>query len=118
MVWCNDKERGGRLGWTTTLGLFISCTRCNHSAQIRLDTALRLWGERGFARDIARDLRCSRCRARAAATQFISDTRPQWMIKEDPGGGFSIGPNWPIVEAPFAPATLAVKERGWGWFEL
>jgi len=88
MVWYNEQGARRRLGWTTALGLFVTCTRCNHSARIRLDTALRLWGERAFARDIARDLRCSRCRARAAATQVISDTRPHWVVKDDPGGGF------------------------------
>lgn len=117
MVWYNDKERGARLGWTTTLGLFISCAKCNHSARIRLDTALRLWGERAFARDIARDLRCSRCRACAASMHVISDTRPSWKIEEDPGGGFGLGPRWPIVETPLAPATLAVKRRGWSWLD-
>ena len=59
MVWFNDRERGVRLGGDTGLGLSISCTRCGRIARIRLDVALRLWGERTFARDIARDLRCS-----------------------------------------------------------
>lgn len=113
MVWYNAKERGGRLGWTTTLGLFISCTKCTHGARMRLDTALRLWGERGLSRDIARDLRCSKCGARAASTHVIADSRPPWKIAEDPGGGFAEGPSWPIVDAPFAPATLAVRQRGW-----
>ena len=116
MVWFDAKERGMRLGSCTTLGMFISCTKCNHSARMRLDTALRLWGERAFARDIARDLRCIRCGARAASTQTISDVRPPWAIREDPGGGFLLGPKWPIIEVAPAPATQAVKARGWSWF--
>lgn len=113
MVWYNDKDRGCRLGSCTTLGIFISCTKCNHCARIRLDTALRLWGERAFARDIARDLRCSRCGARVASTHTISDSRPPWVIDDDPGGGFALGPNWPIVDPPPAPATRAAITRGW-----
>jgi hypothetical protein len=83
---------------------------------MRLDTALRLWGERTFARDIARDLRCSRCGARAASTQTIADLRHPCTIKENPGGGFATGPDWPIVDIAPAPATRAVKVRGWDWF--
>jgi hypothetical protein len=41
--------------------------------------------------------------------------RPHWIIKEDPGSGCSIRTNWPIVEAPLAPATIVVKEREWDW---
>lgn len=116
MAWHNDKERGVRLGWTTTLGLFVSCTRCSHGARIRLDTALRLWGERAFMRDIARDLRCTRCGARAACANLIADPRPSWKIDEDPGGGFALGPTWAVVATPLSPATRAVRARGWSWF--
>jgi hypothetical protein len=77
MVWWNSKERGVRLGGDTSLGLSVSCTKCNHVACIRLDVALRLWGERTCARDIARDLRCTKCGARQACVQVISDVRPR-----------------------------------------
>ena len=53
MVWYNSKEPGIRLGDDTSLGLSISCTKCAHAARIRLDVALRLWGERTRARDAA-----------------------------------------------------------------
>lgn len=113
MVWFNDKERGVRLGLDTSLGLSISCTHCHRIARIRLDVALRLWGERTFARDIARDLRCSACGARAACVHVISDSRPAWVIAEDPGGGFLLGPNYPIIEPTLSPAWKAVQKRGW-----
>jgi hypothetical protein len=113
VVWYNSRERGGRLGMDTSLGISVSCTKCNHIARVRLDVALRLWGERSFSLDIARDLRCSRCGARAASTQVISDSRPPWVIEQDPDGGFLMGPNYPIVDPPPAPATLAVLRRGW-----
>jgi hypothetical protein len=113
VVWYNDKQRGIRLGEDTSLGLSISCTKCHHIARIRLDVALRLWGERTYSRDIARDLRCSKCKARAACVQVISDSRPGWVVDTDPGGGFSIGPAYPIVNPPPARATLAAKKRGW-----
>lgn len=59
MVWWNDKERGVRLGRDTSLGLSLSCTRCQHIPRVRLDVALRLWGERTFVRDAARDALCA-----------------------------------------------------------
>ena len=114
MVWYNSKHAGIRLGDDTSLGLSVSCTKCTHTARIRLDVALRLWGERTRAREIARDLRCSRCRAHAASVQVISDVRPPWQVQEDPGGGFNIGPSYPIVRPPPSRATLAVRKRGWG----
>ncbi|HVK80097.1 MAG TPA: hypothetical protein VM915_05740 [Verrucomicrobiae bacterium] len=101
------------MGGDTTLGLFISCTKCNHAARVRLDVALRLWGERAFSRDIARDLRCSRCGARAASLQVMSDPRPSWVIAEDPGGGFLMGPKYSIVDPPLSPASVKARERGW-----
>lgn len=113
MVWWNSKQRGVRLGSDTSLGLSVGCTKCHHSAKIRLDVALRLWGERGFARDIARDLRCSKCGARQACVQVISDSRPPHAIEEDPGGGFCLGPNYPIVDPPLSVAVIAAKKRGW-----
>lgn len=113
MVWFNGKERGVRLGLQTGLGLSISCTRCHRVARLRLDAALRLWGDRTFARDIARDLRCSTCGARAACVHVISDSRPACVIAEDPGGGFLLGPDYPIVEPPWSPAWRAVWKRGW-----
>ena len=113
MVWWNSKERGARLGGDTSLGLSVSCTKCQHSAKIRLDVALRLWGERGFARAIARDLRCSKCGARQACVQVISDSRPPHAIAEDPGGGFYLGPKYPIVDPPLSEAVKAAKKRGW-----
>ena len=113
MVWYNSKDPGIRLGDDTSLGLSISCTKCTHTARIRLDVALRLWGERTRARDIARDLRCSRCKARAASVQVISDVRPLHAVADDPGGGFNLGPNYPIVRPPPSRATLVVKKRGW-----
>ena len=113
MVWYNDKEKGVRLGHDTSLGLSISCTKCHHIARIRLDVALRLWGERTHARDIARDLRCSKCNARRACVHVISDSRPSWLIKQDPGGGFSLGPSYLIVNPPLSRAVLAAKKRGW-----
>lgn len=113
MVWYNDKSRGVRLGHDTSLGLSVSCTKCQHVAYIRLDVALRLWGERTHARDIARDLRCSQCGARAASIQVVSDTRPPGLIAQDPGGGFNRGPNYPIVDPPPSRAVLAAKRRGW-----
>ncbi len=67
-------------------------------------------------RDIARDLRCSRCGASAACANLIADPRPSWRIEKDPGAGFEGGPNWPVVAPPLAPATLAVGARGWSWF--
>jgi hypothetical protein len=75
--------------------------------------ALRLWGERTFARDIARDLRCSKCGARAASFHVIAETRPAWVIAEDPGGGFDVGPAWPTIDPPLSEAVKAVKRRGW-----
>ncbi|MGE0830916.1 MAG: SOS response-associated peptidase [Hyphomonadaceae bacterium] len=113
MVWYNDKQRGIRLGEDTTLGLSVSCTRCHHVARIRLDVALRLWGERAHARDIARDLRCTQCQARAACVQVISDVRPPWAIAEDPGGGFNLGPDYPIIDPPLSRAWIAALQRGW-----
>lgn len=117
MVWWNDRERGVRLGGTTTLGLSVSCTNCQHIARIRLDVALRLWGERSFARDVARDLRCSRCGKRAACVHVISDSRPPHAIKDDPGGGFLLGPDYPRVNPPLSPAAKAAKARGWFWWK-
>lgn len=113
MVWYNSKERGVRLGDDTTMGLSVSCTKCHHVARIRLDTALRLWGERTRAREIARDLRCSRCGQCAASVHVISDVRPPWAIAEDPGGGFNLGPAYPVVEPPLSAAWLATRARGW-----
>lgn len=113
MVWHNDRNRGIRLGADTTLGLSVSCTRCHHVARIRLDVALRLWGERTHARDIARDLRCARCKARAASVQVISDVRPPWVIAEDPGGGFNLGPAYTVIDPPLSPAWTAALRRGW-----
>jgi hypothetical protein len=113
MVWFNSKERGVRLGGDTSLGLSISCTRCSHIARIRLDVALRLWGERTFGRDIARDLRCSRCGVRAACVHVISEPRPAHAIAEDPGAGFYQGPPYPIVDPPLSPAFMASRRRGW-----
>jgi hypothetical protein len=113
MVWFNSSECGIRLGLTTCLGISVSCTRCHHAANIRLDVALRLWGERTFARDIARDLRCSICGANAASTQVISDTRPPELVRMDPGGGFQQGCNYPLVDPPLSPAWIAAKQRGW-----
>lgn len=113
MVWYNSKERGVRLGSHAGLGLSISCTKCSRIARVRIDTALRLWGERAFARDIARDLRCSACGARAACIHVIAETRPAWVIAKDPGGGFLIGPDYPRVDPPLAPATRAARKRGW-----
>lgn len=112
MVWYNSRERGIRLGMDISLGISISCTKCNRIAHIRLDVALRLWGERSF-RDITRDLRCSACGARAASTQTISDPRPAWIIAEDPDGGFLMGPNYPILSPQLAPASTEVRRRGW-----
>ncbi|GAM97337.1 hypothetical protein U91I_00963 [alpha proteobacterium U9-1i] len=113
MVWWNSKERGARLGGDTSLGLSVSCTKCHHAAKIRLDVALRLWGERGFARDIARDLRCSKCGVRQASVQVIADSRPPHAIADDPGAGFYQGPNYPIVDPPLSKAVKAAKKRGW-----
>ena len=113
MVWWNDRERGVRPGGDTGLGLSVSCTKCHHIARIRLDVALRLWGERTFARDIARDLRCSKCGARQACVNVISDIRPPHAIEDDPGGGFDDGPRYPIVDPPLSAALKAVKKRGW-----
>jgi hypothetical protein len=113
MVWFNDRQRGIRLGSGTSLGLSVSCTRCHYSARIRLDVALRLWGERTFARDIARDLRCTACGACAACIQIISDSRPPHLIADDPGGGFDQGPNYALVDPPPSPAVLASRKRGW-----
>lgn len=117
MVWWNDRERGIRLGASTTLGLSVSCTNCQHVARIRLDVALRLWGERTFARDIAKDLRCSRCGLRAACVHVLSDSRPPHAIADDPGGGFLLGPNYPCVDPPLSPAAEAAKARGWVWWK-
>jgi len=113
MVWWNSKERGVRLGADTSLGLSVSCTKCTHVARIRLDVALRLWGERTFARDIARDLRCAKCGARQASVQVISEVRPPHAVAEDPGGGFNLGPSYPLVDPPLSPAVKAAKKRGW-----
>src|SRR5262245_54431965 len=113
MVWWNDRHRGIRMGHDISLGLSVSCTRCQHVARIRLDVALRLWGERTFARDIARDLRCSNCGVRQACVHTISDSRPPDMINDDPDGGFLLGPNYPIVDPPLSPAALTLKRRGW-----
>jgi putative SOS response-associated peptidase YedK len=113
MVWYNDKLRGIRLGHDTSLGLSVSCTKCSRTTYIRLDVALRLWGERTHARDVARDLRCGQCGARAASIQVISDTRTPSHIAEDPGGGFNLGPIYPTVDPPLSPAWLAVLKRGW-----
>ncbi|MFZ2030982.1 MAG: SOS response-associated peptidase family protein [Vitreimonas sp.] len=46
---------------------------------------------------------------------MISDVRVHWVIEEDPGGGFELGPNWPIVDVAFSQATLALIKRGWNW---
>ncbi|MBL8552222.1 MAG: hypothetical protein JNJ73_19695 [Hyphomonadaceae bacterium] len=113
MVWYNDRARGVRLGGQTSVGLSVSCTACHRTARIRLDVALRLWGERTFARDIARDLRCAKCGARAACVQVISDSRPFDQIKTDPDGGFWLGPNYPIIEPPLSPAFKHVRTLGW-----
>jgi putative SOS response-associated peptidase YedK len=113
MVWYDDKQRGVRLGHDTSMGLSVSCTRCHHVGRIRLDVALRLWGERAHARDIARDLKCSRCNARAACVQVVSDVRPPWVIAEDPGGGFTLGPDYLIVDPPLSPAWRAAQARDW-----
>ena len=113
MVWWNSKERGVRLGGDTSLGLSVSCTKCGRVARIRLDVALRLWGERSFARDIARDLRCSKCGARQACVHVISDSRPPHAIADDPSGGFDQGPPYPIVDPPLSEAVKAAKKRGW-----
>ena len=113
MVWYNEKVAGARLGSSTPLGLSVSCTKCTHIARIRLDVALRLWGERTQARDIARDLRCSSCGARAASVHVISEIRPSWIQADDPGGGFEDGPAYPRVDPPLSPASLEVRKRGW-----
>ncbi|WP_135211272.1 hypothetical protein [Vitreimonas flagellata] len=82
-------------------------------ARIRLDVALRLWGERSFYLDITRDLRCSRCGARAASTQTIADPRPPWVIAQDPDAGFLMGPKYPIIDPKLAPASVQVRQKGW-----
>jgi hypothetical protein len=113
MVWWNSRERGVRLGADTSLGLSVTCTKCTRIARIRLDVALRLWSERSFARDIARDLRCSKCGARQACVHVIADSRTPHAIALNPAAGFSIGPDYPIVDPLPSAAFKAAKKRGW-----
>ena len=85
----------------------------SHAPIIRLDVALRLRGERTFARDVARDLRCSHCGKCEASVQTISDSRLPDTIKGDPDGGFLVGPQYPIIDPPLSPAALTLRRRGW-----
>lgn len=101
MVWWNDRKRGVRLGrMRHSLGFFISCTACGHSARIRRLTALRLWGERTFSRDVARDLRCSRCGQAKACIHVITDTRVREARAGDPDGGWRDAPAYPEIDPP------------------
>jgi hypothetical protein len=93
VVWWNDKRRGVRLGTMRhAMGLAIHCTACGHSSRIRRRVSLRLWGERTRARDVARDLRCTRCGEAKACVQVMTDTRIHERRTEDPDGGWPIGP--------------------------
>jgi hypothetical protein len=101
MVWWNERKRGIRLGALRhMLGFSVSCIACGHSARIRRPTVLRLWGERTFSRDVARDLRCSRCGQAKACIHVIVDTRTHDTQKADPDGGWADGPRYPEVDRP------------------
>ena len=111
MVHFNEATPGVRLGQVAQLGLSIFCTRCQNTARVRLSVALRLWGERSHLRDIAKDLRCSRCGAAAACVMTIADTRPYEVIQLDRSNGFDGGPPYPEVNPPPSAATLRIRAQ-------
>jgi len=58
--------RLGALG-SGAVGLMIHCDRCKTRNFMPIGRALHLWGVRTCLRDIAKDVKCSRCGGREAA---------------------------------------------------